>query len=276
MAADFSAPSGGPVSLPIRVLVKGASTVNWTSFMGGPRSDFAYPRATEACLLAGGRPAEVRDTSVAAEHPKQALRDWQREVVNWSPDVVVLHYGHMETIHLFLPRALQRHAQSIRNRPGPIRDAYRQRLLRPAWKTLARLQQRVYRKVAARALFAHRFRRAGLDLEQLIKRIQDVGSPLVLVMELTPPGANYADWFPGMGQRLEQMNDVLRDVVRRVDRPNVRIFHTRAALADVAASPDELNPDGAHYSPAAHRALGAALAREIAEWTDREGHLRVG
>ena len=110
--------AGAPLPQPVRVLVKGASTVNWVSWMGGPRSDFAYPRATEAALLAAGRPAVVRDTSLAAEHPKSALKAWSDEVVPWSPDVVVLHYGHMECIHLMLPRSLQRHAQSLQSRPA--------------------------------------------------------------------------------------------------------------------------------------------------------------
>ena len=104
---------GEPLPQPIRVLVKGASTVNWISYMGGPRSDFAYPRVLEATLLAAGRPAVVRDTSLAAEHPKSALAAWSTEVVPWSPDVVVLHYGHMECIHLLLPRVLQRYAQTL-------------------------------------------------------------------------------------------------------------------------------------------------------------------
>lgn len=267
---------GGSASLPIRVLVKGASTVNWTSFMGGPRSDFAYPRATEAALVAAGHPAEIRDTSLAAEAPKSALKVWQREVLNWSPDVIILHYGHMEAIHLFLPRALQRHAQSLQNRPGPIRDAYRNRILRPAWKALARIQQRIDRRLPATALFGHRSRRAAGDVEQLIRRVQTVGSPLVLVMELTQPGANYANWFPGIGERLEAMNSAMRDVVRRSDRAQVRFFSTSSVLATVSGVPEELNPDGAHYSPAAHRAIGAALAKEIAEWVEAEGHLRLG
>lgn len=264
-----------PLPLPIRVLVKGASTVNWISFMGGPRGDFAYPRATEAALLAWGRPAEVRDTSRAAEHPKTALRAYQREIVNWSPDVVVLHYGHMEGIHLFLPRALQGHAQSLQDRPGLLRDAYRKRLLRPGWKALARLQQRVMRHLPASTfLFRQRARRAALDLERLTRRIQDVGSPLVLFMELTPPGETYADWFPGLGERLEEMNDAMRGVVRRIDRPNVRFFATSDALAELVSSGEPVNSDGAHFTPAAHRAVAAALAGEIAKWVDEEGHLR--
>ncbi len=275
MAAELSPPSGGPAALPVRVLVKGASTVNWVSWMGGPRSDFAYPRATEAALIASGRPAEVRDTSIAAEAPKTALRGYQREIVNWSPDVVVLHYGHMETIHLFLPRALQGHAQSLQNRPGRIRDAYRGWVLRPGWRSLARLQRQVYRRLPNTAVFRRRVRRAARDLEQLISRIQDVGSPLVLVMELMPPGATYADWFPGMGDRLEHVNGAMHDLVRRIDRPNVRFFPVRKVLAEISGDPDEISPDGAHFSPLAHRTLAAALAVEIGEWVDAEGHLRM-
>jgi hypothetical protein len=34
-----------PLPLPMRVLVKGASTVLWISGMGGPRKEFTFPRA---------------------------------------------------------------------------------------------------------------------------------------------------------------------------------------------------------------------------------------
>lgn len=261
-----------PRELPLRVLVKGASTVNATSPMGGPRSDLAYPRATEAALLAAGRDAEVRDTSLASERVKTALKRWQREVFNFSPDVVVLNYGHFETIHLVLPQPLERHANSLQSRPGPIRDAYRRILLRPLWMSLARMQQRLDRAVPS-TIFRHRPRRVLTDMELLVERIQMVGSPLVLIMELTPPGDRFLKWFPGIGERMEVMNQTLAEVVRRVDKPNVRLFPTSAALADLVAAGEDVVPDGGHYTPVAHRAIATALAQEILEWADQQPHL---
>ena len=263
---------GDPLTQPIRVLVKGASTVNWISYMGGPRSDFAYPRVVEASLLAAGRPAVVRDTSLAAEHPKAALQAWSSEVVPWSPDVVILHYGHMECLHLLLPRTMQRYAQSFQYRPGPLRDFYRKRVVRRGWHALCRLQQRVTPLVPD-VLFTRRARRAALDLSRAVERIQLVGSPLVMVMGLTTPGANYRAWFPGLEDRMAEMNDLLADVVRRADRAQVRHFPTEKVLAPLAAAGDPINPDGAHFTPAAHRAVGEAVASEIAVWIDQQSHL---
>ena len=59
-----------PLPLPLRVLVKGASTAHTVSWMGGPRRDFAYARATEAALYAAGTPAEVRSTAWRRSAPR--------------------------------------------------------------------------------------------------------------------------------------------------------------------------------------------------------------
>src|SRR3546814_15684162 len=85
--------------LPLRVLVKGASTVNWTSWMGGPRTDFTFPRALEEQLLQDGRPCEVRTITMTSEKTSTILGTWQREILGYSPEVIVLVYGHYETIH---------------------------------------------------------------------------------------------------------------------------------------------------------------------------------
>lgn len=256
-----------PLPLPLRVLVKGASTAHTLSWMGGPRRDFAYARATEAALYAAGTPAEVRSTAMASQRTKTALKTWESEVFSWSPDVVILNYGHFETVHQFLPQPLERHAHSMAARPGPIRTPYRF-ALRKVWKFLARIQQQLDRRLP-QTMFKHRPRRVANDLVRLIERIQMIGSPLVLVMELTRPGPPFQNWFPGMGARIEVMNEALKDVVRRADQPNVRHFPTNAVLAPLMAE-GEVTPDGGHYTPDAHRAIAAALTEEILVWARQE------
>ena len=91
--------------------------------MGGPRTDFAYPRVIEAELLAAGQPAEVRVTAAVGQRTKDSLKSWEREVVAWSPDVVVLHCGQYEAIHLFMPWWLERYVNNVARRPGVVRDA---------------------------------------------------------------------------------------------------------------------------------------------------------
>ena len=264
-----------PLPLPIRVLVKGASTVNWLSGMGGPRTDFAFPRAIEAELLASGRPVHVETISVASERTSTTLLRWEKEVLGYSPDVVVLVYGHYETIHLFLPRWLERHANSLRTRPRRITNVYRTRLLRPAWMTLAKLQAKLDTLLDP-TIRRSRPRNVAADLQTLIGQLQKVGSPLVFVFELLPPAIRYRSWFPGMTARIAVMNDAIADMVARVDLPNVRLFRTSELVTKYAdGDVDAATPDGFHYSPQLHREIGAQLAREIAEWADSQPHLRM-
>lgn len=263
----------GRTALPLRVLVKGASTVNWTSWMGGPRTDFTFPRALEERLLADGRPCHVQTITMTSEKTSTILSTWQREILGFSPDVVVLVYGHYETIHLFLPRWLERHANSLRSRPRWWTRLYREKVLRPVWMTLAKLQARLD-TVLDPTIRRNRPHRVAADLRQYVDHVQQVGSPLVYCFELLPPTRRYQSWFPGMAQRMEVMNAAIREMVAQVDLPNVRWFPVAPIAAEVSGGDPELaTPDGFHYSPELHRAVGVALARDIEEWAATQPHL---
>ena len=264
-----------PLPLPIRILVKGASTVGVASPMGGPRTDFTFPRAVEAQLLAEGRPAVVRTITVASERTKDTLRHWEREMMGYSPDVVILVYGHYETIHLFLPWWLERHANSLRARPGRIREAYRRSVLRPVWMTLAKLQAKLDKTIDP-TIRRSRPRRVAADLERLIGRIRFLHSPLVFVFELQPPARRYQSWFPGMTARMAEMNRELEALVERLDDPDIRYFRTSGLVAEHAGGDlDVATPDGFHHSPELHRVIGTELARQIADWADTQEHLKI-
>jgi hypothetical protein len=209
--------SGG-LPLPLRVLVKGASTVHSVRWSGDrPRTAFTFPRATEVAMYAAGVPAEVRATAMSAQGTKHALATWEDEIFSWSPDVVVLNYGRSESL--------------------PSRA------------------------------FARRSRRVADHLVRLVERIQMVGSPLVLVMELAPPSASAGQQSPGLAARVTAMNAALADVVRRVDLPHVRLFPTNALLPPLTAAGDDGGPD----APEAHRAIGERLAEVIIEWAGEAG-----
>jgi hypothetical protein len=264
-----------PLPLPIRVLVKGASTVGWLSGVGGPRTDFTFPRVIEEQLLQAGRPVEIRTHSVPSERTKSTLKHWEDEMIGFSPDVVVLVYGHYETVHFFLPWWLERHANSLKKRPGRIREAYRKLLLRPVWMFLARMQARADIALDP-TLRRSRPRRVAADLERLIEHIQDLHSPLVFLFELLPPAKRYQSWFPGMAARIEVMNVSIADLVTRLDKPNIRLVKISPIVEEHAGG--DLNvatPDGFHYSPEIHRVIGTQLAEEIGVWADTQPHLRV-
>jgi hypothetical protein len=263
-----------PLPLPVRVLVKGASTVGWSSGMGGARTDFEFPRIIEEQLLLAGRPVEVRTYTVPSERTSSTLLHWEEEMIGFSPDVVVLLYGHYETIHLFLPWWLERHANSLKKRSRPVRNAYRKYLLRPVWMFLARLQARLDIKLDP-TLRRARPRHVVADLERLIGHIQDLHSPLVFLFELLPPAKRYRSWFPGMAARVEVMNEHIAELVTRLDNPNVRYKRIQPIVdAHADGDLDIATPDGFHYSAEIHRVIGTELAEEIAQWADTQAHLR--
>jgi hypothetical protein len=264
-----------PLRLPIRVLVKGASTVVFIADMGGPRSDFNFGRVIEAEILGAGRPVEVRVDGVPSQMSQFSLRTWEQDVLGWSPDVVIVHHGHYESIHYFLPRWLERYANSTRWRPGGrLRAVYRAKVVRGVWLTLAKLQCRADRRFDS-TLFKRKLRRVGTDVERLIENLQTVGSPLVLVLEVVPPGKKWQSWMPGLTERTAVTNEALEAAVRRVDRPNVRFVRTVEVLSAELDEGEEPTPDGGHYSARAHRVLGGLLSREILEWARTQPHLQA-
>ncbi|HZC73363.1 MAG TPA: hypothetical protein VE442_21890 [Jatrophihabitans sp.] len=263
------------LQLPIRVLVKGASTVVFVAEMGGPRSDFNFGRVIESDILTAGRPVEVRVDGLPSQVAKFSLRTWERDVLGWSPDVVILHHGHYESIHFFLPRWLEKHANSTRWRPGGrLVTLYRKRVLRGVWLSSAKLQCRADRRLNS-TLFRRKLLRVAADVERLIGQLQTVGSPLVLVLEIVPPGRRWQSWMPGLAERTAVMNAALAAAVRRVDLPNVRFVRTVDVWSAELDAGEEPTPDGGHYSARAHRVLGGLLTREILAWADTQPHLRV-
>lgn len=264
-----------PLPLPVRVLVKGPSTVNWTSWMSGPRSDLTFSRAMERQLLADGRPCTVQTITLPRERTGPIVKTWQREVLGFSPDVIVLLYGQYETIHLFLPFWLEKHANSQAAQPRRIRMFYRKWLLDPVWMSLAKLQARID-TIVKPTIRRGRPRKVTADLERFISHVQQVASPLVFVFELLPPAGKYQRWFPGMTARIEVMNRAIEDMVNRVDKPNVRYF-SLSELVDKYCDGDleVATPDGFHYTPELHRHIGTALAEQIEEWADTQPHLAL-
>jgi hypothetical protein len=257
------------------VLVKGSSLVNQVSWMGGPRTDFTFPRALEEQLGVDGRPCDLHTITAMAEKTSPILRTWQQEVIGFSPDVIVLVYGYIETMHLFLPRWFERHANSWQAKPRRLGSIYRKVILRPTWKVLARLQMWLDKRVPT--IRRGRPRRVAADLETYISQVQTVGSPLVLLFELLPPTGKYRHWFPGMAARIDIMNEVTAAMVARVDRPNVRFFHVKPLVDEYCGGDLEVaTPDGSHYSPEMHRHIGTALAKEIEAWAETQPHLARG
>ncbi|WP_203336326.1 SGNH/GDSL hydrolase family protein [Nocardioides limicola] len=265
----------GAVQMPLRIVVKGPSTVNWTSWMGGPRTDFPFPRAMEEYFLAQGRPAELRVFTQPGEKAVTNLSTWQEELLGFSPDVVVLLSGQYEALHLFLPKWLERHANSLRGRPRRYVDFYRQHLLRPVWRVLSKIQARVDRIVNPN-IRRRRPHRVVADLERYVTHVQKLGSPMMVFFEFLGPSARNKDWYPGYAARLEVMNDAIRQMVERLDQPHIIWFPVAEIVEEMYGGDLDLAlPDGFHYTPELHREIGHRLGAVVAEWADTQPHLMV-
>jgi hypothetical protein len=140
---------------------------------------------------------------------------------------------------------------------------------------LARMQARVDLRIDS-TIRRSRPRLVAADLEKVINHTQELGSPLVFLFELIPPAKRYQTWFPGMAARIDVMNETIADLVRRIDKPNVRYFKVGELVEKYADGDLEVaTPDGFHYSPHLHRMIGEHLAREIAEWADTQPLLDI-
>lgn len=251
--------------LPIRVLIKGASLMHDISERPQQRDHAIFGRVVEESLLDSGHGADVWIAAVASQPMSHAFRTWEQEVKAWAPDVVVLSYGYYEVLHLFLPRWLERHANSLKARPGAIRSFYRNVVLRTVWKTAAKIQSRLDRVVGARA-FARSARKFETRLVEYVDRTREVGQPLIVLIEFLAPGARGQSWFPGMAARVELMNAALRRVTDHYDSPQVILLPVPEIAAEHLGPGEPPNPDGFHYTAKLHRHVGEALADRIREW----------
>lgn len=260
---------------PIRVLVKGNSSVLYVAPMSGPRTDLGYPRVLEHHLGVLGHEAAVDVAATVGERTWQGLRSWEAQVLQRSPDVVVLHYGLPEAGLLAMPRRFERYVNSYHHRPGRWRDPLRQKAVRPVYVLLARLQSKVDGLLGG-PVVERRIRRMVADLDRLIDQIDRVQHPLVLLPLLVPATGMWAEWFPGVNHRIDATNAAFTALVEGLGKANVRTFDAHAAALAAGIEPgDDLTPDGGHYSAAAHRAVGEALAVEVAAWAAGVGHLRL-
>jgi lysophospholipase L1-like esterase len=253
----------------LRVLVKGSSLVFKTPERVVARGDHGFPRWLEVELGRLGVDAQCWSAGRLSEPTSAAFDEWQPQVLAWGPDVVVLGYGFYECIHAFLPRWLEVHVNSTRARPGPFRRRYRRYLLRPVWKGLAQLQRVLDGRIQDR-FFDRRRRRVLTDYAELVRRTRDASSPLVVVLELLPPGGRAGSWFPGMASRIEAMNRGLHEMVRSLGDPEVRIVPV-ADIAKGLGHGEDPVPDGLHYSPQMRRLLGRAVAQDVERWWRRQG-----
>lgn len=255
----------------LRALVKGASSTVAVAPSRGARTHQTYPWWLEALLESAGLPSEVRNAGVEGQRITRALCDWEREVQQWAPDVVILNYGQYECMPGMIPQWLERHATGWHRHSGPVRDRYRQSVISPLWRKLA-----VYQQKLARSMLTGPFRtspeRTIAELARLVEMIQSTGSPLVIVMDTWPIAPRWQHWFPGMQERSVSLRSEMVSWIDDVDDPGIRLFKLSEIVG--AHEIDDAVPDGVHFSADLHREIAENLARVVLPWASQQPHLK--
>lgn len=253
----------------MRVLVKGPSTVLWTSWMGGPRSDMAFPRVIEQELLLKGRACDVRNGGELAWPTARLFNTWDAEIAAWQPDVVILSVGQYEVLHGILPRWLERRANTEHRRPG---FRHWKRLF---FRVLARGVIKVQRRVDGPWLKrTRRINRAVAETQAYLDMTARVASPLILLVEFHEPTKARQEWFPGWVSRIRVLNAHLRRLAEVNAEKNVRFVEICDLMNQFEpGDAEQLWADGIHFAPEFHRVVGARLADIADEWALDQPHL---
>jgi hypothetical protein len=255
----------------LRALIKGASSTVTVAPQGGPRTNQTYGWWLGVLLENAGLPSDVRNVGIAAQKVTQAMCDWEREIKQWSPDVVVLNYGEYECMPALLPRWLERHATGWHHHAGSLRNRYRTKILEPLWRRLASYQGFIDGLLDP-GPFRTSPRRTVEELSRLVEMTRAVSGPLILVMDTWPLGTRWRKWFPGMDQRVVEMRKEIVSWLTTNEDPEVRLFRLSEIVGRRPV--DEALPDGVHFSAALHREIAEELAKEILAWAAGQPHLQ--
>ncbi len=257
-----------PHQLPLKVLFKGPSTLVWTSMMSGPRSDMVFPRVMEAELLAGGRSVDVWNAARNGWLTRDLFATWEEEISSWSPDVIIMTPVHMECIHALLPPWLERGANAVNRRPTLWSKLFYRKFLRG----LARMVLHIQKRIDGPGRFQGRVKRGLRDTDGYLRITKQVGSPLVILLEVHTITRARKAWFPGFQARADLLNDGLRQLAERHE--NVEYMRVVDLMEQFdPGEPEDLWADGVHFSPPFHRVLGERLADRVEQWARTQSYL---
>jgi hypothetical protein len=253
----------------VRVLVKGNSTAINVGPVRRSWSEGTYPEVIERLLRRDGVDAEVTNDSTAWSRITKVFPDWLEELARISPDVVVVNFGGAESqAHIFPWWLIERMQQRRGAGPlGPIRG----RVARVADRRIRQLMKRTIRLLSPR-LKMRSWRvspaRFDVELERLIHVVRGKTSSLVLVMTVSPATPISEGLWWNLGARNAILSKVVRDVVKRIDDPQVR-------LIDLQPIHDRIGPssiyDGFHWSAQGHEAIAEQMCAEIRRWMAEAG-----
>lgn len=256
-------PAFRPLARPLSVVVVGNSLAVLSIPQRTGREDGSYAEVLRDLLTDAGQPVVLHNEARWFDFAVHALRRYQETIRAGVPDVVVLQFGLNESQPWLLPVPVVRHF--ITNHTAVTRAAqlYRSRVVPPVWKSVRSYRRWASGKVGTRTWQTTPARFEG-TMKALVRAVRYECRPLVLVCDVNTPGGVLTHFLPGMEERHAIVQDVLHRVVEDAADPEVRLVRTSDVVRELGER--EAMPDGMHYSPGGHAAVGRLLAVQIAGW----------
>jgi hypothetical protein len=207
-----------------------------------------------------GGDIDVRHVGKWFQHVRELRRDYELSVRNHFPDVLVLHFGFVDSQPRVVPTWVARHFQSWDRSPNRAALAYRDSLAPTLWRGLRKVQQSTAGWPTHRVSPGHYVE----ELRRIITMARAETGCLVLVLDIDPPGPRYEHWVPGMGDRIARYRTLQQDLVDELADPLVRVVPLAHHAREHGL--DAILPDGIHRSPLGHRLAAEAIAKEVTAW----------
>ncbi|HWC35195.1 MAG TPA: SGNH/GDSL hydrolase family protein [Mycobacteriales bacterium] len=254
------------VTRPLTIVVAGSSVSVSVSPPRRDRHDRTYGELLTETLDARGVRASVVHTGKWFDMVNELRRRYEPAIRNHFPDVLVLNYGFVESQPNFLPTWASRHFTTWDVSSAPVAAWYRRHIAPRVWRVLRAYQRRAA-SMTSRGSYRLSPKRFAAELRRVIELSRLETGCLVLVLDIDPPDGRVLHWMPGMRQRWERYQAVLRHLVAEIGDPDVRLVPASRVVDELELS--AALPDGIHRSPAAHRHTAELLTDEIVTWLHR-------
>lgn len=231
------------------------------------RADGTYIEVLADLLAAEGVPVVPHLESRWFDFLHRAMREYESRVRVHAPDVVVVQFGLNEYQPWLVPVWLTRHLLVQNQAVIRPAKAYRRFVAPRLWRIVRGYRRRAAPLVGMRT-WQTTPRRFGGQLARLIRNVRLEARPLVLVLDIDAPGDRLEYFMPGARVRHEVFQRTIAQVVAAAADPEVRLVRVSSITA---ACGGLALPDGMHYTPDTHRAVGEALAAEVVGWLRDRG-----
>jgi lysophospholipase L1-like esterase len=231
-----------------------------------PGAEGSYGEVLRNRLADAGIAATLHLEGRWFEFINAGLERYEPSVRAHAPDVLIIQYGLNESQPYLTPIWLLRHFITDHKTASRTALWYREHLSPRVWRKVRAYRRHLAPRIGTRTWQMHPDRFTA-KLTSIIRQARAEFAPLVLVMDIAPPGPLLTHYLPGQEQRHRIYQDAIQRTVAAFGSDDVRLLQTEP-MVNRHGFPAAL-PDGMHFSALGHLEVGEACAAEVIGWLDR-------